>query len=161
MGVVYAPMTDELYIAVRGHGAYRNGVKLSVEPSATAILRDAIIDFEFGYCRSEEAIAAMVGAVQRLYQHGCRATRCLGSGVLDLCYVATGRLDVVYAGVASEGWKPWDYAAGMVVALEAGCSIESLIGNEGKELDIYDKSVICAGNQELLQQARRVVLGKM
>jgi fructose-1,6-bisphosphatase/inositol monophosphatase family enzyme len=157
MGVVYAPMTKELYMAVRDCGAYRNGVKLSVEPTTTT-LRDAICNFEFGYSRSHEAIAKMVGALQRLLQHGCRATRCLGSGVLDLCFVATGKMDVVYAGVAGEGWKPWDYAAGLVICTEAGCSIESLIGNEGQELDIYAKSVICAGNQQLLQDARRVIL---
>jgi fructose-1,6-bisphosphatase/inositol monophosphatase family enzyme len=157
IGVVYAPMTNELYMAVRGHGAYRNGVKLRVEPT-TNTLRHAIVNFEFGYGRSDEDIAKMVGALQRLLQHGCRAIRCLGSGVLDLCYIATGKMDVVYAGVASEGWKPWDYAAGLVIATEAGCSIESLIGNEGQELDIYAKSVICAGNQELLQDARRIIL---
>ena len=63
--------------------------------------------------------------------------------MLDLCYVATGRLDVVYAGVASEGWKPWDYAAGMVVALEAGCSVESLIGN-----DVNITSKLCSNDAE-------------
>jgi fructose-1,6-bisphosphatase/inositol monophosphatase family enzyme len=157
MGVVYAPMTKELYVAVRDYGAYRNGVKLRVEPTTTA-LRHAICNFEFGYSRSPEAVAKMVGALQRLLQHGCRATRCLGSGVLDLCFVATGKVDVVYAGVAGEGWKPWDYAAGLVICTEAGCSIESLIGDEGQELDIYAKSVICAGNQQLLQDARRVIL---
>jgi fructose-1,6-bisphosphatase/inositol monophosphatase family enzyme len=104
-------MTNELYMAVRGHGAYRNGVKLSVEPTTTT-LRHVIVNFEFGYSRSDEIIARMVGALQRLLQHGCRATRCLGSGVLDLCYIATGKMDVIYAGVASEGWKPWDYAMG-------------------------------------------------
>jgi hypothetical protein len=41
---------------------------------------------------------------------------------------------------------------------EAGCSIESLIGNEGQKLDIYAKSVICAGNQEPVQDAHRVIL---
>lgn len=157
MGVVYAPMTKELYMAVRGYGAYRNGVKLSFEPTTTT-LRHAICCFEFGYSRSHDAIAKMVGALERLLQHGCRATRCLGSGVLDLCFVATGKMDVVYAGLAGEGWKPWDYAAGLVICREAGCSIESLVGNEGQELDIYAKSVICAGNQQLLQDARRVIL---
>mmetsp|Transcript_9693 Transcript_9693/g.17646 ORF Transcript_9693/g.17646 Transcript_9693/m.17646 type:complete len:112 (+) Transcript_9693:869-1204(+) len=100
-----------------------------------------------------------------LFCHDARFTRllhyniqCLGSGVLDILYVATGRLDVVYAGVANEGWKPWDYCAALVIAVEAGCSIESLIGNEGKELDIYDKSIICAGNQQLLQDCRRVIV---
>ena len=157
MGVVYAPMTNELYMGIRGFGAYRNGVELCSKPTTTT-LRHAIIDFEFGYGRSTDAIQKMVGALERLLQHGCRATRCLGSGVLDLLYVATGRLDVVYAGVANEGWKPWDYCAGMVIAMEAGCAIESLIGNEDQELDLYAESVICAGNVELLREARRVIL---
>lgn len=56
MGVVYAPMTNELYMAVRGHGAYRNGVKLSVGPT-TITLRHAIVHFEFDCGRSDEAIA--------------------------------------------------------------------------------------------------------
>lgn len=159
MGVVYGPMTNELYLAVRGFGAYRNGVLLSNQPTTTTLLHHAIVDFEPGYGRSTNDIAKMVGAVQNLLKHGVRATRCLGSGVLDICYVATGRLDVVYAGVANEGWKPWDYCAALVVAVEAGCSIESLIEFvEGEELDIYAKSVICAGNQELLKECRRVVL---
>jgi fructose-1,6-bisphosphatase/inositol monophosphatase family enzyme len=43
---------------------------------------------------------------------GVHSVRTLGSGVLDLCYVACGRLDFIYAGVGGEGWKPWDYVAG-------------------------------------------------
>jgi fructose-1,6-bisphosphatase/inositol monophosphatase family enzyme len=78
--------------------------------------------------------------------------------VLDICYVATGRLDAVYAGVADEGWKPWDYCAASVIAVEAGASIEALIGNEGEQLDLYAKSVICAGNAELLKECRRVIM---
>jgi fructose-1,6-bisphosphatase/inositol monophosphatase family enzyme len=87
---------------------------LSNEPTTTT-LRHSIIDLEFGYGLSNEAICKMVGVVERLLQHGCRATRSLGSGVLNMCYVATGRLDVVYAGVANEGWKPWDYCAASVI----------------------------------------------
>lgn len=74
MGVVYAPMTRELYLSIRGHGAYRNGVLLDKTPTTTS-LRHAVIDFEFGYGRSTEDIRNMVGAVERLLQHGCRATR--------------------------------------------------------------------------------------
>jgi hypothetical protein len=36
-------------------------------------------------------------------------------GALDLCYVGCGELDGVYSGVAGEGWKPWDYAAGLKI----------------------------------------------
>jgi fructose-1,6-bisphosphatase/inositol monophosphatase family enzyme len=42
----------------------------------------------------------------------------IGSGALDLAFVACGRFDAVYSGVAGEGWKPWDYAAGLILAQE-------------------------------------------
>jgi myo-inositol-1(or 4)-monophosphatase len=105
MGVVYAPMTDELYLAVKGHGAYRNGVRITSKRTPKALV-DSVVCVEFGYSRDKKSIGLMVGAVQRILENGCRTMRIIGSGVLDLCYVATGRLDVVYAGVAGEGWKP-------------------------------------------------------
>lgn len=101
MGVVYAPMTDELYVAAKGHGCFRNGVRIA--PRRPKKLVDSIVCFEFGYSRKPEQVETMVRAVHRIMNHGCRSTRHLGSGVLDLCYVATGRLDAVYAGVAGEG----------------------------------------------------------
>jgi fructose-1,6-bisphosphatase/inositol monophosphatase family enzyme len=100
----------------------------------------------------------MVG-VERLLQHGCHATRSLGSGVLDICYIATGRLDVVFAGVANEGGNHGIIGEASVIAVKADASIEALLfGNEGEQLDLYDKSVICAGNQELLDECRRVAI---
>ena len=105
-GIVYAPLTQEVYLAVQGCGAYRNGALL-LAPRKGVSLKDAVVCCEFGYAREPAAIRKMVGAVAGILQHGCRTLRCLGSGVLDLCYVASGRLDVVYAGVANEGWKPW------------------------------------------------------
>ena len=99
----------------------------------------------------------------------CRSTRSYGSGVLDLCYVASGRLDVVYTGIAEEGWKPWDYCAAMVIAEEAGCTIRSLKGDDfdsngkvkaGSSFDIYSKSMICGVNQTVVEECRKVVLNK-
>lgn len=160
MGCVYAPMTQELYVAIRGRGAFRNGCLLNNNTNNNTKLKDAVVDFEFGYARDSECIAKMVGAVQKLLQHGCRTTRSLGSGVLDLCYVATGRIDVVYTGVSLEGWKPWDYCAAMVIVRETGACIEALhavpCGVE-EEFDIYSSSMICAVNQELLEECRAVV----
>jgi inositol-phosphate phosphatase/L-galactose 1-phosphate phosphatase len=154
-GVVYAPMTDELYVAAKGYGAFRNGVRLTKRKSTT--ISDAVVVFEFGYCRSKEAVSKMVAVVQRIMERGCLATRQIGSGVLDLCYVATGRISVVYAGVAQEGWKPWDYAAGMVIAAEAGCVIEAINQRPGEDFDIYSDSLICAVSQPLLEECRTII----
>jgi myo-inositol-1(or 4)-monophosphatase len=152
LGVVYAPMTDELYVALAGHGAFRNGVLISQRSSKPLI--DSIVCFEFGYARKEAAVRKMVNVVRDILNHGCRTTRSIGSGVLDLCYVATGRIDVVYAGVAGEHWKPWDYCAGYVVATEAGCVVESI---QGPEFDIYSGSIICAVGSSLANEVRKII----
>jgi fructose-1,6-bisphosphatase/inositol monophosphatase family enzyme len=86
-------MTNELYLAVAGYGAYRNHVRLQVLPTTTTkkkSLKEAIVCYEFGYERDSTAIAQMVDKVRAILEHGCRATRSLGSGVLNLCYVASG-----------------------------------------------------------------------
>jgi len=81
---------------------------------------------------------------------------------LDICYVASGRLDVVYAGVANEGWKPWDYCAGYVICTEAGCKMEALVNHKpGQDFDLYSSSIVCASTQELLEETRSVVLKGM
>ena len=158
LGVVYAPATEEVYLSVRGRGAFRNGMKL--EPKKEVIpLSRAVVNTEFGYARSQDAVDRMCKGLANVMIHGCRTTRQIGSGVLDLCYVASGRLDVVYSGVAGEGWKPWDYCAALVICLEAGCAMESMANQvEGEEFDIYSKSVICATTKELLDETRQVVL---
>jgi len=171
MGIVYAPMTQELFLGVKNKGSFRNGIPICLSPSTLAkTLKDSIVLFEFGYARSEESIDKMLNAVKRILQHGCRTTRCLGSGVLDLCYVAMGRLDVIYTGVSEEGWKPWDYCAGMVIVQEAGGCIRSLQNENdefddcgkvvpGSSFDIYSKSMICAVHPGLLEECRNTVLG--
>ena len=176
LGVAFAPATQELYIAVKGHGAFRNGQRIqSLADGETKSLKNAVVCYEFGYARSEASVDKMVGAVKRVLNHGCRSTRSSGCGVLDICYVATGRFDVVYTGIAEEGWKPWDYSAAMVIAEEAGCTIRSLIGNPGSDIfdefnekgevvdgskfDVYASSMICGVNKTVVEECRRVVLG--
>mmetsp|Transcript_37724 Transcript_37724/g.79534 ORF Transcript_37724/g.79534 Transcript_37724/m.79534 type:complete len:370 (-) Transcript_37724:310-1419(-) len=175
MGVVYAPATNELYVSVRNCGAYRNGVKLvgCTGEKSTKSLSNAVVCFEFGYARTERGVDDMVDAARRLLKHGVRTTRTLGSGVLDICYVACGRMDVVYTGMAEEGWKPWDYCAGLVVAMEAGCAMTHLMKRDEGDVDassgelrsgygfnLYSTSMICGVNSKLVEECTNVVLGK-
>ena len=162
LGVVYAPATEELYLAVAGAGAYRNGARILLRhhPSRNVMLRDAVVGFEFGYARDPTAVDRMVQVVARILHHGCRTMRSLGSGVLDLCYVATGRLDVVYAGVAGEGWKPWDYCAGVLIVQEAGGVVQAIAQSPAeKHFDLYSESIICAVNASLLEEVREKITG--
>jgi myo-inositol-1(or 4)-monophosphatase len=154
MGVVYAPHTNELYVAIHGHGAYRNGVRIVGSPRVKT-LSESVVNFEFGFARSEVA-----QCVRNIMKNGVKTTRCLGSGVLDFCYVATGRLDVVFTGVASDGWRPWDFCAAYLIVKESGGSMESLENQEeGDEFNLYGSTIICATSQELLNETRSVCLG--
>eukprot|EP00551_Chaetoceros_affinis_P013045 CAMPEP_0203685910 /NCGR_PEP_ID=MMETSP0090-20130426/48794_1 /ASSEMBLY_ACC=CAM_ASM_001088 /TAXON_ID=426623 /ORGANISM="Chaetoceros affinis, Strain CCMP159" /LENGTH=330 /DNA_ID=CAMNT_0050555123 /DNA_START=46 /DNA_END=1038 /DNA_ORIENTATION=+ len=144
MGVAFSPKTNEMYLGMKGFGAYRNGERIQSvdDESVEKTLSNSVVCFEFGYARTDEGIENMIGAVRRILKHGCRSTRSFGSGVLDLCYVASGRLDVVYTGMADEGWKPWDYCAAKVIAEEAGCVIRSLKEHNGvREFDSDNKVI--------------------
>lgn len=162
VGVVYAPGSDELYVAVKGCGAYRNGLLISQNPErSTKTLAEAVVCNEMGYARSREEGEILVNAQLNLLLTGCRGMRQLGSGCLDLCFVASGRLDVVYAGLCNEGWKPWDYAAGLVICQEAGCTMETIEDQETPGcdgFDLYGKSVICGVSKELVSELRSVLV---
>eukprot|EP00588_Corethron_pennatum_P006936 CAMPEP_0194290456 /NCGR_PEP_ID=MMETSP0169-20130528/41277_1 /TAXON_ID=218684 /ORGANISM="Corethron pennatum, Strain L29A3" /LENGTH=243 /DNA_ID=CAMNT_0039038037 /DNA_START=43 /DNA_END=771 /DNA_ORIENTATION=- len=90
LGVVHAPLTRELYVAVRGHGAFRNGARLQGAAVVRRPLSAAVVVHEFGSTRDDAGLDAKMAALRRVLAHGCRASRSLGSGVLDLCYVASG-----------------------------------------------------------------------
>mmetsp|Transcript_40576 Transcript_40576/g.48681 ORF Transcript_40576/g.48681 Transcript_40576/m.48681 type:complete len:318 (-) Transcript_40576:185-1138(-) len=172
LGVVYAPMTHELYVAVKGCGSYRNGVPIRTstststptEPSKT--LSKAVVCVEFGSITNPLEISQQVEALQRIMVAGIRSIKSFGSGVLDLVYVASGRLDIVYAGIAGEGWKPWDYCAGMVIVEEAGGCIRTIHEEDGCEedgqgpFDIYSKSMICGAHSDLVEECRALLLNR-
>ena len=157
MGVIYAPASDDWYLAVSGHGAYWNGSQILPSKRKTKVISESVICCELGYSRKQHEIDAMLGAMSRILANGCRAIRQLGSGCLDLCYVATGQLDIVYAGVVNEGWKPWDYAAGLVICTEAGCVMESIDQKTPGEFDLYSKSILCGGSRELVDECRKLL----
>lgn len=120
VGVVFDPTRDECFYAVRGQGAYLNGQPL--RPTETADLIHSLLVTGFPYDMSGREPDNL-----DLYAHFARRTqgvRRLGSAALDLCYVAAGRLD----GYWEMGVAPWDIAAAMVIAEEAGVVVTRLTG---------------------------------
>lgn len=66
---------------------------------------------ELGYVRTPVAVAAVTSKVDALVALGCRSVRMLGSGVLDIVFVALGRSDGCFCGVGDgDEWHSWDYA---------------------------------------------------
>lgn len=112
VGVIYDPIRDELFTAVRGEGAKKNGHPIRVGSKAALI--DGVIATGFPYERQHtwEQHRKLFEPV--LLQ--CRDIRSFGAATLDQCWVACGRLD----GFFEENLKPWDVAAGSLIVEEAG-----------------------------------------
>jgi myo-inositol-1(or 4)-monophosphatase len=115
VGVVLNPILGELFLAVAGQGATRNGKPIRV--TSRSAVGDSLLVTGFPYnhktCASPllERFARCLGAA--------RGVRRLGSAALDLCYVACGRFD----GFWEQNLQPWDTAAGVVIAQEAGARV--------------------------------------
>ncbi len=109
-GVIYNPITDELYAAQAGGGATLNGKAIHV--SETPSLDRARMGLGFSYRRP---VQAHIGAVLACLEASCEYTR-FGSGALGMAFAADGRLDGYYEAHINA----WDVAAGLVLVAEAG-----------------------------------------
>jgi len=123
-GVVAAPVRGEVFTAVLGQGAWlRAGdtPPVALRCNTGVPLAQALVATGFGYAVSRRLVQGeVVGAL--LPQ--VRDIRRAGSAAIDLCSVATGRVDAYY----ERGVNYWDYAAGGLVAREAGALLAGLAG---------------------------------
>ena len=113
MGVVYVPETDELFTAIDGDGAWRDG-----DPIRTTD-RDQLDESMLisGYDPDGTFLS-------HFYQQS-RGVRRLGSAALNLCYLAAGSADAVW----EHDTYPWDIAAGLVIARAAGATLTDESGD--------------------------------
>ena len=133
-GAVYDPMRDECFSAGAGSGACLNGQPIRV--SAAQDLNDSLLTTGFPYdIRTGQETNLENYARFALRSQGVRR---LGSAALDLCYVAAGRVD----GYWEMSIYPWDVAAGVLIAREAGARVT----RAGGESDVLNPpySVIAA-----------------
>lgn len=120
LAAVYDPLREELFTAARGEGAWLNGRRLRA--STVSDLRQALLVTGFPYDTWTTAENNLENFARfSLLSQGVRR---LGSAALDLCYVAAGRLD----GYWELSLKPWDVAAGGLIASEAGAIVTNLRG---------------------------------
>ena len=145
VGAVFDPTRQELFTAERGAGAFLNGARLQVSSAAT--LLDALLVTGFPYDVHKQAgdLVGLFGA----FLARARAVRRLGSAALDLCYVAAGRFDAFW----EQHLKPWDVAAGALVAAEAGARIT---GMDGSPFDVAAAHLV-ASNGHVHEEMLRVI----
>ena len=138
LGVIFQPMTDELFTAEKGKGAFLNKKPLQV--SKVKSLDHTLIATGFPYNIHENPMNCMQIFTSFL-QKGCPIRR-IGSAAMDLAYLAAGRFDTYY----ETGIKPWDVAAGILIAEEAGGTVSSW---DGSSYPILSGKEILASNSHL------------
>jgi myo-inositol-1(or 4)-monophosphatase len=128
LGVVYDPFTDKLYEAVKGGGAFMNGVPIQV--SDTYTFEGAYIDEELWFNNEEQvSFDTPKDALNKL---GAKVTtQC--SAVITGCMIANGTFEAMLFGQG----KPEDIAALSVIVTEAGGKVTNLFGNEQR----YDTNI--------------------
>ncbi len=144
-GLVYQPLTDEMFWAVRGSGAFLNHRRLRV--SAREHMQDALLATGLpyrgkpkhpSYMATLDAILPMVAGVRRL-----------GAAALDLAWVAAGRYDAFW----EFDLEPWDVAAGLLLVREAGGSASDMAGRD----NAWSGAEVLATNTALHENLRKIV----
>ncbi len=138
-GVVYNPILDEMFWAVKDKGAFRNETKILVSKEEN--LQKSLIATGFPYAKfkaqkeylwSVESIATILPKLQDL--------RRFGAASLDLCYVASGKFE----GFFEIGLNPWDVAAGILIVKEAGGKVSK---TNSKEYSLDDFDIVASNGK--------------
>lgn len=142
-GVVVDPLHNETFSAVRGNGAYLNGEPLRVNQPVSAAM--ALLGTGFSYQReSRHRQGDLLARLLPLVRDVRRSGTCAG----DLCAVAAGRLDAFL----EDELSPWDWAAGALIAREAGAIVTPLRAG-------CDNHGLLAAAPELHAELARLIAG--
>jgi myo-inositol-1(or 4)-monophosphatase len=138
-GVVFDPIKNELFFAEKGFGAFMNDRRIRVAKDRR--LGDALFatGVPFG---DKQSLPELLPELARLMPASAGLRR-WGVASLDLCYVAAGRFD----GYWERELQPWDMAAGIVIAREAGAFVTDLVGKN----DIFARGDIIAGAPDMMK----------
>lgn len=140
LSIVSAPGIGEMYSAVKGRGAFCNGQRIYVSSSPS--LQEALVVFPEQAERKESFLECLLQIQQEL---SCICSTSIigshGTTALDMCLVAAGKADVVFAA----GIGLWDFAAAALILTEAGGVVHHV-----EDVNVFDwnQTALCAGNQE-------------
>lgn len=147
MGVVYAPLLNELFFAQKGLGATLNDKKISVSSKTDLVKSCLVTGFPYTYLDTPNG---PLQVFDKLIRKGIPVRR-LGSAAIDLCWVAAGRFDGFY----EHQLQAWDSAAGFLIIEEAGGKVTDF---EGNYYSPYQPHIL-ATNGKIHDELRAVIKG--
>ncbi|THD24037.1 Inositol monophosphatase [Fasciola hepatica] len=139
IAVVYNPVLNCLYHAVKDEGAFRNDDKIAV--SSVRDISEALVLTDWGGDRNPESLDKKCSNMRRIIAKA-RGVRTMGSAALHICQVAGGSGDAFF----EFGIHCWDYAAAMLIVKEAGgycCNYD------GSSVDLMGRNFVCTSTPEL------------
>lgn len=139
-GVIYNPVSDELYTAERGKGAFLNDHRIRV--AARQRMTDAVV--ACGMPHHGRGDLALGIKELSAVQDKVAGFRRFGAASLDLAGIAAGRFDIYW----ERNLSPWDMAAGLLMVREAGGYVSDIDGGDA----MLTKGHIVAGNESLHRQ---------
>ena len=145
LGVVFDPLRDELFHALKGGGSFLNNNKIGV--SETDMLEKSLIATGFPF-RKKEMIDKYLAAFKQIFEKVSDIRRA-GSAAIDLAYIAAGRVE----GFFELNLSPWDIAAGSLLITEAGGRITDFAGGE----QYLVTGNIVAGNTDIHAEMLQVI----
>ena len=151
-GLVFNPITDEMFFAEKGKGAFlndgtRGGSDRRLRPAKRDIFQDSLFATGIPFL-GRPGHAKFLKELHQVMGHSSGVRR-LGSAALDLAWTAAGRYD----GFWERGLSVWDIAAGVLIAQEAGLTVESLTGG-----DVLETGDIIVSNDALMPQLKERVV---
>ena len=149
LGIVYNPVLNEMYTAIKGKGAFVNDKKLPLIKNTPLVsLQRSLFITEYGYFLGQEKLDVKVGNAKTMLSIPAHGVRSMGSCALDMCQVAKGGADFYF----EIGIHTWDLAAATVIVRESGGVVVGYRRPEGidnniqiadEPFDLNGRKVLC------------------
>jgi len=143
LGLIFDPVRNEAFSAIRGEGAWLNGKSL-ISGSECEHLNQCIAQIDFKRLTPEMRVCLS-------REHPYASQRNFGSGALDWCWLAAGRSQIYIHG----GQKLWDYVAGQLILSEAGGMAKTFGGDQVFAKSLETRSVMASVNKALFVQLQK------
>ncbi len=145
VGVVVHPVTGDLWTAVKGNGAHKNGTSIRV--AGKEDLSRALLATGFPF-RAKDELDVYLATFEKLFLR-CAGIRRAGAAALDLCWTAEG----IFDGFWEHRLSAWDIAAGGLIIKEAGGLFTGFYGDD----NYLSKGNVVGGNRPIHSQMLRII----